>query len=35
MVRLALQHLFEEVVGDLLLIAGQAGSPLGGIVTAA
>ena len=32
-VRLALQHLFQEVVGDLLLIAGQTGSPRGGIVT--
>ena len=35
MVRLAVQHLFHEVVGDLLLIAGQTGSPHGGIVTAA
>ena len=25
MVRLALKHLFQEVVGDLLLIAGQTG----------
>ena len=33
MVRLALQHLFQEVVGDLLLIAGQTGSPHVGIVT--
>ncbi len=30
--RLALQHLFQEVVGDLLLSAGQTGSPHGGIV---
>ena len=30
--RLALHHLFQEVVGDLLLIAGQTGSPRGGIV---
>ena len=35
MVRLAVQHLFHEVVGDLLLIAGQTGSRHGGIVTAA
>ena len=34
LVRLVLQHLFHEVVGDLLLIAGQPGSPRGGIVTA-
>ena len=34
MVRLALQHLFQEVVGDLLLIAGQTGSPRGAIGTA-
>ena len=32
--RLALQHLFEEVVGDLLLIARQTGGSLGGIVAA-
>ena len=30
--RLAPKHLFEEVVGDLVLSAGQAGSPRGGIV---
>ena len=30
--RLAPQHLFQEVVGDLLLSAGQTGSPRGGIV---
>ena len=30
--RLALQYLFQEVVGDLLLSAGQTGSPRGGIV---
>ena len=35
MVRLALEHLFQEVVGDLLLIAGQTGGHHGGIVTAA
>ena len=35
MIRLALKHLFDEVVGDLLLIAGQAGSPLRGVVAAA
>ena len=34
MVRLALEHLFQEVVGDLLLIAGQSGSPRGAIGTA-
>ena len=32
--RLALHHLFQEVVGDLLLIARQTGSPHGGIVPA-
>ena len=31
-VRLAPQHLFEEVVGDLRLSAGQTGSARGGIV---
>ena len=35
MLRLALQHLFQQVVGDLLLIARQTGSPHVGIVTAA
>ena len=33
MFRLALQYLFEEVVGDVGLIARQRGSPLVGIVT--
>ena len=31
-VRLAVNHLFQEVVGDLLLSAGQFGSPRRGIV---
>ena len=35
MVRLALEHLFQEVVGDLLLIAGQTGGPVSAIGTAA
>ncbi len=35
MIRLALEHLFHEVLGDVLLIAGQTGSHHGGIVTAA
>jgi hypothetical protein len=33
MLRLARQHLFEEIVGDLDLIARQTGSPIVRIVT--
>ena len=35
MLRLALEHLFQQVVGDLLLVARQPSSPHVGIVTAA
>ena len=34
MVGLALEHLLQEVVGDLLLIAAQTGSPRGAVGTA-